>query len=65
MSVPSRFSEAGRLAKADHAATRAVGLDMRVAVGGELFDGGVKGVHLFEQVLENYAPHREYQDDYD
>ena len=31
--------------KPDHAAARTVGLDVRIAVGGELFDGGVKWVH--------------------
>ena len=51
--------------KANDPAARAIGLEVRVALGCELLEGGVKWVHLFQQVLENYAARSEYQDDYD
>ena len=43
--------------KADHAAARAIGLDVRVALGCELLEGGVKGVHatLLLLVLSLFA----------
>ena len=45
--------------KPDHAAAGAIGLDVRIAVGGKLFEGGVKRVHslALRDVLQSLKCH--------
>ena len=56
------FRKIGDRPQPDHAAAGAVSLNVGIALGGELLDGGVKGVHLIHEVLQNYPRHREYHD---
>ena len=41
--------------KADHAAARAIRLDVRVALGGKLFDGGVQRVQSLYAMPPAYS----------